>query len=405
MTFGEKMRALMAERGISLRKLAKAIPVDVGLLSKISHDLKPPSAKMAELIDKALGAGDTLSALRPVSAQLVLSGDLVSAGAEHELLDLAARADATDLSSATLELLDAVVDRLCRDYPTVAPDLLSERAKAHLDYVLRLLDGRTTLAEHRELLVRAGWLSVLLACTLFDTGDKLGAEIARRTARRIGEQAGHGEVIGWSWEVAAWFALVDRRYDDVVAYSEAGLRHAGATNAAVQLTLQAGRGYARMGDRRAAVALTAGRTLLDRLPRPDHPDHHFVFDHDKYEFYCSTIYTMLGQDDAAEEHAREVIAQCQRPDDSVRWPMRYAMVNLDLGLVTGRRGDLESAVQHGRAALEPARRSGDLLPRATELHARLEDRYPRERRLAEFAEQLHNERAHLPRLDDDDALH
>ncbi|TDB78684.1 hypothetical protein E1264_36640 [Actinomadura sp. KC216] len=310
---------------------------------------------------------------------------------EIELLDAAAQAGASDLPEGTLDLLDSVVDRLCRDYPTVAPAALSDRARAHLAYVLRLVDGRTTLHEHRELLVRAGWLSILLACTLFDAGEPTGAEAVRRTARRLGEQAGHGEIIGWSWEIAAWFALVERRYDEAVALAEAGARHAGMTSAAVQLTLQAGRGYARMGDDRALEALRAGRKILNRLPRPDHPEHHFVFDPGKYEFHCSMIYTMLGRDEAAEEHAAEVIAQCRRPDGTVRWPMRYAMANLDLGLVATRRGKLDCAVRHGRAALEPVRRSGDLLPRAGELCGRLKESYPRERLVAEFAEQLREE--------------
>ncbi|MFI0357673.1 hypothetical protein [Actinomadura sp. 9N407] len=311
--------------------------------------------------------------------------------AEAEFLELAARADVSALAAHTLELLDVVVDRLCRDYPTVSPVVLTQRGKAHLDSVMRLLDGRTTLAEHRELLVHAGWISALLACTLYDAGDPANAEVARRTALRLGEQAGHGEIIGWAWEIAAWFALVERRYDAVVTLAEEGLRHAGETSGAVQLTLQAGRGYARMGDRRALESLKAGRAILDRLPRPDHPDHHFVFDHDKYEFYCSTIYTMLGHDEAAEEHAREVVAQCRRRADPVRWPMRLSMVHLDLGQVAGRRGDLDEAVRHGRAALVPVRRSGDLLPRAAELHRQLEGRWASERRVADFAEQLRHE--------------
>ncbi|GLZ03827.1 hypothetical protein Acsp03_12930 [Actinomadura sp. NBRC 104412] len=398
MTFGDKLRALMAERRIGVRKLAAMVPCDQGHLSKILNGHKRPSRKLVGRMDAALDAGGLLVAhFDATSARPARLG-----AAEVELLNLAARADSSDLAPGALDLLDVVVDRLCRDYPTVAPDELSERGKTHLKSVLRMLDGRVTLAEHRELLVRAGWLAVLLACTLYDAGETTSAEGLRRTAHRLGEQAGHGEITGWSWEIAAWFALVEQRYEDVVTYSEAGIRHAGATHAAVQLTLQAGRGYARMKDSRAREALKVGRKILDQLPRPAHPEHHFVFDHDKYEFYCSTIYTMLGQDDAAEEHAREVIARCRR-DDAVRWPMRYAMVNLDLGLVTARRGDLESAVEHGRAALEPARRSGDLLPRANELRSRLEERYPREKRVAEFAEQLREEHRALPPGDQDGA--
>jgi transcriptional regulator with XRE-family HTH domain len=76
MTFGEKMLALMTERDISLRKLAKAIPADAGLLSKISRDLTPPSEKMAARIDEALDARGTLAALRPPTVRERLNGRL-----------------------------------------------------------------------------------------------------------------------------------------------------------------------------------------------------------------------------------------------------------------------------------------------------------------------------------------
>ena len=66
-TFGEKMRALMAERGISLHKLAKTIPANQGYLSRISRDLKQPSPEMAKRIDTELNAGGELAALRPPS--------------------------------------------------------------------------------------------------------------------------------------------------------------------------------------------------------------------------------------------------------------------------------------------------------------------------------------------------
>ncbi|GAA0952851.1 helix-turn-helix transcriptional regulator [Nonomuraea longicatena] len=55
-TFGEKMRALMAERGISLRKLAKATHYDAGYLSKVANDLKRPSTPLAQQLEAALNA-------------------------------------------------------------------------------------------------------------------------------------------------------------------------------------------------------------------------------------------------------------------------------------------------------------------------------------------------------------
>jgi transcriptional regulator with XRE-family HTH domain len=66
-TFGERMRALMAERGLSLRKLAKSVHYDLGYLSKVSRDLKPPSQELAQALDAALDAAGELAGLAPPS--------------------------------------------------------------------------------------------------------------------------------------------------------------------------------------------------------------------------------------------------------------------------------------------------------------------------------------------------
>jgi len=152
--------------------------------------------------------------------------------------------------------------------------------------------------------------------------------------RQLGEHAGHGELVAWSFEIAAWYALVEGRFPHVVELREAGLGHAGAGNATVQLTLQASPAYARMGDKRATETLAAGKAILERLPVPDHPEHHFVFDRYKYEFCTATIYTWLGTDDrAAEENAREVVARCLGSGGVIRWPTRLSTTLVNLGQI------------------------------------------------------------------------
>ncbi|MGR6924624.1 helix-turn-helix domain-containing protein [[Actinomadura] parvosata] len=66
------MRALMEERDVSLRKLAKAIHYDVGYLSKVANDLKRPSLPLAHQLDRELNAAGALVELVPgrVSARL-----------------------------------------------------------------------------------------------------------------------------------------------------------------------------------------------------------------------------------------------------------------------------------------------------------------------------------------------
>lgn len=371
---------------MSLRQAARLTHYDVSYLSKIINGHKPGSRPLAEALDKALGLHGELALL--ASAQ-----DRPGPAVDVDLIELARRAEASDLGSRTLELVAAAVDRMCRDYPTADSAQLSDRAAQHLRYVTQLLGGRVTLAQHRELLVQAGWLSALLACTCYDAGDARAAATARVMTRQFGTQADHGELVAWSFEIAAWYALVEGRCRDTVALSEAGLVHAGTTTSAtVQLTLQAARGAARMGDTQARERLAAGHAALARLPQPEHPEHHFVSDPGKYDSFAATILTWLGDDAMARKHALEVVRRCEAAGG---WPTRLGPALVDLGLLAGRRGDLDEAVSRGLAALRLPHHSVELLARVTELRDALAARYPGARLVTEFGEAL-AEHGHWP---------
>ena len=388
--FGRELARLMRERGTGVRELARLVPCNPGHVSNLRSGKARPSPELAQILDDILAAGGTLAALASMGSRPRPAGDL-------QMIELARRAAASDLGAETLELLQQSADRLCRDYPTVDPQVLSDKARTRLGYATNLLGKRVTLAQHRDLLVVAGWLSALLACTCYDAGDPGAAEIARRMTRQFGENADHSELIAWSYEIAAWYALVEGRAAQAARLSEAGLTHAGVSNAAVQLTLQASRAYARMGEDSATKMLTVGGAVLARLPIPNHPEHHFVFDRDKYEFYTATVYTWLGTDDAAaEENAREVVARCHGPGGVIIWPTRLSTTLVNLGQIAGRRGDLDEAVVLGAESLRCGRRSAELLPRAADLERRLAAWYGGERLVNEYGQLLREEFRALP---------
>ena len=79
----------------------------------------------------------------------------------------------------------------------------------------RLLDGRKTLSQHRELLVVTGWLSFLVGCLYNDMGNRGRAEAARDAAYHLGNEAGHPVIVRWACELDCWFALTDRRFRDI----------------------------------------------------------------------------------------------------------------------------------------------------------------------------------------------
>jgi hypothetical protein len=89
------------------------------------------------------------------------------------------------------------------------PALLIPRVQARLRNLRRLHTGRVNLAQRRQLLVAGGWLATLLATLQFDAGDQPAAEDSRDAALQLGKAAGHQEIMAWSFELLAWFALVN----------------------------------------------------------------------------------------------------------------------------------------------------------------------------------------------------
>ncbi len=63
MGFAEALRALMAERGISGRELARRVPCDKGHVSRLKNGHTRPSPATAAKLDEILGAGGELSGL------------------------------------------------------------------------------------------------------------------------------------------------------------------------------------------------------------------------------------------------------------------------------------------------------------------------------------------------------
>lgn len=313
--------------------------------------------------------------------------------AEQELfntMELARLIDGADIGIGTLDALEEATDLLCRAYPKTPSATLKIRIKKRLKHVIDLLGSRITIDQHRRLLIVAGWMTALLGCVHYDMQESEEAEAARQTAYQIAKEAGDPNLLAWACEMAAWFALVENRYEDAIEAANAGLAARASGSVAVQLHLQEAKGYARLADSRQTYrALKEAEAVLSKLPPPEHPDHHFVFDHSKWMHYAATIYTWLGDDRKAKEHATEVINDHVRPDGSSRAPMRTAEARLSLATVYAREGDLDGAVAYGKAAYEfDTKPLADLLSRGKDLDRILRDRFGQHILAREFHEYL-----------------
>lgn len=251
-------------------------------------------------------------------------------------------------------------------------------------------DQRVTLKQHREILVQAGWVALLVGCVGYDSGNRQAAETTRQAALSLGTDADHGEIIAWAHEMRAWINLTSGDYHGVIAAARTGAEVTPHSGVAVQLASQEAKAWAQLGDRRQTkVALDRGRRLLKSLPYPENLDHHFVVDPGKFDFYAMDCYRMLGDDTMAEHLAGEVIQTSTDFDGQERAPMRLAEARVTLGMVAARGGDVESAVTEGERALSGERKSlPSLLMTSRELTRVLTEHYPSQSSTQEYLDHL-----------------
>ena len=363
--FPAEMRRLRQERGLSLRQLGALAHRAKSHLHELETGKKQPSAEVAEHIDQLLRAGGQLAAL--VATPMPAS----TASDETDALELAQRIAASDVSAETLERIEAAVDDLASAYATTPPHELLPKVRRHLVYIARLLDARSTLDQHRRLVVAGGWLALLRATVHIDLRQRTAADAHLATAADLAGHAGQTEIQAWCLETRAWDVLTSGDYRQAVALSQQAQAVAPTGSSAhIQATAQEARAWARMGDlRQTRLVLERVDRLVAPLPVPERAEHHFRYDPAKASAYTATTLAWAG-DPAAEAYARAVVEEMRRT--GAARPRRYASARLDLGLalLAANKPDEASAV--AQAAIT----SGRVVPsnwwRATELVAGVE---------------------------------
>lgn len=370
---------------------SRTLPSDQSLLrswKRWESGSTQPDATYQSLI--AASFGTVAAAIWPVTSRASGHSRELAEVTGLTTLDVVTRLRASAVDQPTIDALRITADQLCTDYPHLPTDQLLVEGRAWLHRISSLLSAQMTLAQHREILVTAGWLALLVGCVEHDIGDRRAAEGTRQAAMSLGMEADHPEIMGWACEMRAWFDLTRGDYAGVIAASDEGIQRARGTGVAVQLFAQKAKAWARLGDHRMAwVALEEGRQRLERLPRPVDLEHHFVVDPGKFDFYGMDVYNILGENALAATYAGEVIAASTSTDGTQRAPMRIAEARITQGVVAARGGDIEQAVSLGREALSGARKSlPSLLLVSRSLASILDNRYATEPVVQDYLDEL-----------------
>ncbi|MEV6967591.1 helix-turn-helix transcriptional regulator [Hamadaea sp. NPDC051192] len=370
-TFADGLRRLRVQRGLSQRDLAERVIYDPSYIAKLEAG-RTPSERAARELDVALSArGDLIAAAHLDQAARRDTNPSATT-------DLLARLRRADAGAATLDQLAIEVEQLCCRYVHDDPSQLRTETHGLLRRVSGVLRrGSPSLRAHTELLVQAGWLALLAGCLEYDMGLSASAENTRVGAIQLGREAGASEIVGWGYEMAAWFALTSGRYEDVLDHARAGQNAAPEHGVRLQLLGQEAKALARLGDvdglRRV---LDLGQSLLDQYGNKGRTDNHFVIDTQKWPFYSMDAMRLAGATETAAEYAQIVIDTHTTADGQVTSPMRVAEARLTLAVAAARAGELEQAVDGGIAALAAARQSlPSLLMVAGELDAELQAQY------------------------------
>jgi transcriptional regulator with XRE-family HTH domain len=281
---GALLRRLRSFNGLTQAGLGRRTGYHGSYIGAVERSAVRPSRELVERYDEALQADGVLlmlwSLVDPEGGLTAADGEEpaleVAApdarpgpdGAVFEAVEVARRAEASELGPGTLAGVERTVARLRAAAAGTPPDELIPAVLAQLGYVGRLLERRPTLAQHRRLLVAAGWLSVLAAQLSFEAGDREAAEASRDAAFRLARQAGHAELAAWSVEALALWALADGRLTDALELAQSGQDLAPpASAAAVQLALDEAQAWSSLGDHgRAAGARHQAALTRAMLP-------------------------------------------------------------------------------------------------------------------------------------------
>lgn len=317
------------------------------------------------------------------------SNELLIAKSGMNTHELVQRLRHSTLDNPTLDALHLTVEQLCCDYGNRDAGEVANEAREWLRSITQLLGGHVSLTHHRDLLDSASWLTLLVGCLEYDSGEKT-AEATRKAAADLGIESGNPSVVGWAHEMSAWFNLTSGHYRAVLASAQAGQDQAPGRSVAVQLLTQEAKAWARMGNQRHVMrALENGRSLLDSLPYPERPDNHFIVDHEKFDYYAMDCYRVIGDDDMAEAKAREVLRRAAPEGQEPVAPMRATEATLTLAVVAARAGDVEQALSDGLSALDSPRKSKPSLRMVgSELDQILQNRYPTAPGVRHFHEAL-----------------
>lgn len=282
--------------------------------------------------------------------------------AAGQSLGLAAQAGDLRSDSALVESLRMELGRLAVDYVHTPVGLLVRDLVDARDQIFAMLEDRRRPAESRDLYVMGGVSLLLLAHASQNLGNSRAAFAQLRSAYVCADLADYDALRAWSHGTGAllheWTAQTPRAAD----LAAAGSRLACSTQSQIRLAAIEGRSAARTGDieraRSALSSLFRAQETDDRSDEVVDLGGILTFPAAKQQYYIGSTLGLLGDHEAAEQHATAAIAAYENGPTHERSYGDEALARLDVVNARVAAGDLDGAAEAAAPllALSPEQR-------------------------------------------------
>ena len=275
-----------------------------------------------------------------------LDDDVIEAG--DESIALLTFAEESNVGELTVEQLHADILRITQNYlhTPIRPHFV--RSRAIRDRAFRLLAGRQSPKQSRDLYSAAGWAITLLAWMSVDLGRPDVAERHTRTAWACAEAADHDVLRAWVRATQHTAAFWQDDFAGAAEHAQDGQRYAGGTSA-LFLASAAAVDLARSGraDGAREALRRADRTAA--TPAESEPGGLFLCTPERAEGIWSDAYLALGEARRTEEHADRSVALFEAAPYPLRNVGAERMVRLQQAKARLAIGELDGALE----TLEP----------------------------------------------------
>lgn len=282
------------------------------------------------------------------SSVLGIEDDLVQAG--DESVALLALAEESNVGDLTVEQLQADIHRISQNYLRTQTKALFVRTRAVRDRAFRLLSGRQSPNQARDLYATAGWALTLLGWMAVDLGRPDVAESHTRTAWACADAADHDDLRAWVRATQHTAAYWQDDFAAAAAYARDGLQYARGSST-LFLASASAVDLARSGrhdEAREALSIAMRTTVRTDVPEFGGP---FLCTPERAEGIWSDAHLALGEVVETLKHADHGVAMFEAAPHAIRNFGSERMVRLQLAKAHLQLGELDGATEAVSAVL------------------------------------------------------